>query len=49
LELENGGDLAVLPHGRASPELFLLLRALCAPAGEFGGWRGLADALRGGG
>lgn len=48
LSPEAAGDLCVLPHGRASPELFLALRALGAPAAEFDAWRGAADALRGG-
>ncbi|KAI8472158.1 MAG: hypothetical protein J3K34DRAFT_519919 [Monoraphidium minutum] len=41
------GDIAALPHGRVTPELFCLLRALCVPGGEFEGWGCLADALRG--
>lgn len=43
---EHSGDLAVLPHGRVTPELFCVLRALGAPAAEFASWHGLADVLR---
>ncbi|KIY91593.1 hypothetical protein MNEG_16371 [Monoraphidium neglectum] len=44
---DSQGDLAVLPHGRVTPELFCLLRALCAPASEFDRWGRLADVLQG--
>jgi hypothetical protein len=46
LSPEAAGDIALLPHGRVTPELFLALRALCAPAREFDSWAGLEDALR---
>jgi len=46
LSPDSAGDLAVLPHGRVTPELYCLLRVLCVSEQEFGSWAALADVLK---